>query len=141
MGLDGISINQLRVTPENNSNELNIQARFSLNNETRAVDGLTEGQRVDPDKEQEHEKQELKKQYASAENEEETEDQTTVEPVEKYDLSRSDKYSLKIEESTNNVLIIEKNTKKIIQRIDADELSQFVKNLADPRGSIINRKF
>ena len=38
MGLDGISINQLRVTQESNSAELNNQARFALNNDSRAID-------------------------------------------------------------------------------------------------------
>ena len=55
MGLDGISINQLRVTPENNSAESNRIARFEINNEHKVVDSLSQGQKVDPDKEQEKE--------------------------------------------------------------------------------------
>ena len=45
MGLDGISINQLRVTPENNSAELNNPARFSLEASHKVVDGLSQGQK------------------------------------------------------------------------------------------------
>ena len=142
MGLDGISVNQLRVTPENNSSELNNQARFSLNNDTRVVDGLTEGQKVDPDKEREKDNRSLSKQFASNEDEdEEIEEETYDEPIEKYDLSHSDRYVLKLDEQENNILIIEKATKKIIQKIDAKELSQFVNYMSGPTGSIINRKF
>lgn len=143
MGLDGISINQLRVTPESNSSELNNQARFSLNNDTRIVDGLSEGQRVDPDKERERNNQTLKKHYTSlGENAEEENEETTIdETVEKYDLSQADKYILKLDENEDNILIIEKATKKVIQKIDAKELSKFVNYLSGPTGSIINRKY
>ena len=143
MGLDGISINQLRVTPESNSSELNNQARFSLNNDTRIVDGLSEGQRVDPDKERERNNQTLKKHYTSlGENAEEENEETIIdETVEKYDLSQADKYILKLDETEDNILIIEKATKKIIQKIDAKELSKFVNYLSGPTGSIINRKY
>ena len=54
MGLDGISINQLRVTPELNSAELNSSVAIN-SNEVKVVDGLSSGQRVDPDKEKERE--------------------------------------------------------------------------------------
>ena len=143
MGLDGISINQLRVTPESNSSELNNQARFSLNNDTRIVDGLSEGQRVDPDKERERNNQTLKKHYTSLGEEAEEENEETIidETVEKYDLSQADKYILKLDETEDNILIIEKATKKIIQKIDAKELSKFVNYLSGPTGSIINRKY
>jgi len=139
MGLDGISINQLRVTPENNSSELNAQARFGLNENARIVDGLSEGQKVDPDKEHEKEQANLNKKFTSSEQEQE--DEISEEPVEKYDLSHSDKYVLKLDEVENTILIVEKTTKKIIQRIDAEELSQFVNYMSGPTGSIINRKF
>ena len=142
MGLDGISLNQLRVTPENNSSELNNQAKFSLNNDTRVVDGLSEGQKVDPDKEREKDNRSLQEGFSSSEgNEEEAKDDEYIEPVEKYDLSQSDKYLLKLDEIDNNILIIEKATKRVIQKIDANELSQFVNYMSGPTGSIINRKF
>ena len=43
MGLDGISLNQLRVTPENNSSELNKNVRMNANQEFKIVDGLELG--------------------------------------------------------------------------------------------------
>ena len=141
MGLDGISVNQLRVTPENNSSELNNQVKFSLNGDIKIVDGLSEGQKVDPDKEREKDNRSLQEGFTSEEQEEEQEEEQFIEPVEKYDLSQSDKYILKLDEKNNNILIVEKATKKIIQKIDADQLSQFVNYMSGPAGSIINRKF
>ncbi len=145
MGLDGISVNQLRVTPEHNSSELNKVPKFSLD-VSRAVDGLSEGQKIDPDKEREKEKRELNKQYNSSEDEtieNSNADSLDVDSVEvvKYDLSQSDRYMLKVDDDTNEILIIEKASKNIVQRIDAENLSNFVSFLSFPQGSIVNRKF
>ncbi len=145
MGLDGISVNQLRVTPEHNSSELNKVPKFSLD-VSRAVDGLSEGQKIDPDKEREKEKRELNKQYNSSEDEtieNSDADSLDVDSVEvvKYDLSQSDRYMLKVDDDTNEILIIEKASKNIVQRIDAENLSNFVSFLSFPQGSIVNRKF
>ncbi len=145
MGLDGISVNQLRVTPEHNSSELNKVPNFSLD-VSRAVDGLSEGQKIDPDKEREKEKRELNKQYNSSEDEtieNSDADSLDVDSVEvvKYDLSQSDRYMLKVDDDTNEILIIEKASKNIVQRIDAENLSNFVSFLSFPQGSIVNRKF
>lgn len=140
MGLDGISINQLRVTPENNSAELNNPARFSLNTEHKVVDGLANGQKVDPDKEKEQENNpELANNFAQGETSDESDE--IQEDVIKYDLAESNKYILKVEEETNKILIVEKNTSKVVQTIDADELSKYVGFLSNSQGSIINRKF
>ena len=139
MGLDGISINQLRVTPENNSSELNNVARFNLNNEHKVVDGLSDSQKVDPDKEKDHEDPELSQQFVDLDNEDE--DSESVEEVIKYDLSESNKYILKLDEQTNNILIVEKATSNIVQKINADELSSYVGFLSNSQGSIVNRKF
>ena len=145
MGLDGISVNQLRVTPEHNSSELNKVPKFSLD-VSRTVDGLSEGQKIDPDKEREKEKRELNKQYNSSEDEtieNSDADSLDVDSVEvvKYDLSQSDRYMLKVDDDTNEILIIEKASKNIVQRIDAENLSNFVSFLSFPQGSIVNRKF
>ena len=145
MGLDGISVNQLRVTPEHNSSELNKVPKFSLD-VSRAVDGLSEGQKIDPDKEREKEKRELNKQYNSSEDEtieNSNADSLDVDSVEvvKYDLSQSDRYMLKVDDDTNEILIIEKASKNIVQRVDAENLSNFVSFLSFPQGSIVNRKF
>lgn len=139
MGLDGISINQLRVTPENNSSELNNAARFSLNIEHKIVDGLSSGQKVDPDKENNQENPQLEEQYIDKDEEEQQEEEQ--EEIIKYDLSESNKYILKLDEETNNILIIEKATSNIVQRINADELSSYIGFLSNSQGSIINRKF
>ena len=138
MGLDGISINQLRVTPENNSAELNNPARFNLEASHKVVDGLAQGQKVDPDRENEHEDPELLEQYVSSE--EEAQDEAHEEVV-KYDLSESSKYSLSVNEEDNKILIIEKATKRVVQEIGADELSNYVGFLSNSQGSIVNRKF
>ena len=145
MGLDGISVNQLRVTPEHNSSELNKVPKFSLD-VSRAVDGLSEGQKIDPDKEREKEKRELNKQYNSSGDEtieNSDADSSDVDSVEvvKYDLSQSDRYMLKVDDDTNEILIIEKASKNIVQRVDAENLSNFVSFLSFPQGSIVNRKF
>ncbi len=143
MGLDGISVNQLRITPENNSSELNRVPKFSLDN-SRPVDGLSQGQKVDPDKEREKEKRELNKQYNSLESSDENvveNDSNPDDDIIKYDLSQSDKYVLDVDEDSDEILIIEKITKKVIQRIDADSLSSFIKFLSFSQGGIINRKF
>ncbi len=138
MGLDGISINQLRVTPEHNSAELNNAARFSLEATHKVVDGLSQGQKVDPDKENEHEDPELLEQFVESEEEETQEIQ---EEIIKYDLSESSKYCLNMNEENNKILIIEKATKRIVQEIGADDLSKYVGFLSNSQGSIVNRKF
>ncbi len=142
MGLDGISVNQLRVTPEHNSSELNKVPKFSLDL-SRQVDGLSQGQKVDPDKEREKEKRELNKQYNSSDDlQDDLEDENIEDvPVIKYDLSQSEKYSLKVNDDTNEILIIDKSSKTVVQTINAEELSHFVSFLSNSQGSIVNRKF
>ena len=146
MGLDGISINQLRVTPEHNSSELNNITRFNLGNNHKVVDSLSNGQKIDPDKENNQDNQELAEQYTG---EEEREDETPEEII-KYDLSENNKYMLKLDEkllqylenpNSNTILIVEKATSKVVQKINADELSSYVGFLSNSQGSIINRKF
>ena len=140
MGLDGISINQLRITPENNSAELNNIARFNVGTEHKIVDSLSNGQKIDPDKEKDNEDSELTKQYTQNDNEDETQEESKEEVI-KYDLSDSNKYLLKLDEESNNILIVEKATSKIIQKIDAIELSSYVGFLSNSQGSMINREF
>lgn len=138
MGLDGISVNQLRITPENNSAELNNPARFNLDASHKVVDGLAQGQKVDPDKDNNHENPELLEQFDEDTSEENEEFQ---EEIIKYDLSESSKYSLNLDEESNKILIIEKATKRKVQEIGADELSSYVGYLSNSQGSIVNRKF
>lgn len=137
MGLDGISLNQLRITPDYNSAELNNVNNFNTSNDVKIVDGLSEGQKVDPDKE----KQREDSSFAFDENSQEDQSQEEKETVVKYDLSQSDKYGLKINEDTNDILIVEKATNNIVEKINAKELSKLVYYLANSQGAIVNRKF
>ena len=138
MGLDGISINQLRSTPEYNSAELNNVNNYNSSNNVKIVDGLSEGQKVDPDKERQHDNDGgfLKDDSNKSDTQEEEQDK----PV-KYDLSQSDKYMLKINEDTNDIYIVEKSSKNIVEKINAKELSKLVYYLANSQGAIVNRKF
>ena len=137
MGLDGISINQLR-TPENSSAEISRIARSSVNNEHKTVDGLSQGQKVDPD--QGREKDQQLKQGLANNNQDEEEDEIQEEVI-KYDLSDNNKYFLKLDEESNNILIIEKSSKNVVQAINADEMSSFVGYMLNSQGSMVNRKF
>ena len=140
MGLDGISVNQLRLTPENNSAELNNVNRFNLSAEHKVVDGLSQGQKVDPDKGRDKDEHaQLENNYT--ENDDDESQDGIQEDVIKYDLAESNKYSLKVDEESNNILIIEKATSKVVQSINADELSHYVGFLSNSQGSIVNRKF
>ena len=140
MGLDGISVNQLRSISEQNSNELNSVKRFSSEAEPKAVSGLSSGKRINPDEEKEHDKRNNNDEDENN-NQDEQETQEPEVPVKKYDLSQSDKYLLKVDDETNEVFIVDKKTKSTVQRIDAEHLSKFVNFLSYPQGSIINRKF
>ena len=138
MGLDGISLNQLRITPDYNSAELNNVNNFNTSNDVKIVDGLSEGQKVDPDKENQHEDSSFAFDENSQEDQSQEEEKETVV---KYDLSQSDKYGLKINEDTNDILIVEKATNNIVEKINAKELSKLVYYLANSQGAIVNRKF
>ena len=141
MGLDGISINQLRITPENNSAELNNPVRFNVGSEHKIVDGLSNSQKVDPDKEKDHDDPELARHYDSDDEDSNKESDANDEEIVKYNLSDSGNYILKLDENSNNILIIEKSTSVVVQKIDADELSKYVGFLSNSQGSIVNRKF
>ena len=104
MGLDGISLNQLRVTPEFNSAELNNHLTIASES-VKAVDGLANGQRVDPDKEKEHEQN--NPEASNSENEENTDEEEVQEEVaiEKYDLSDEQRYLLRLDDKSNKIVI------------------------------------
>ncbi len=145
MGLDGISPIQLRQLNELNAAELNaiINPRQALN--VRAVDGLSEGQKVDPDKEKNHEHAQAQEEAGEENNENDTLEQDEKENEKfnsyKIDLSQTNKYELKVNENSNSIVIVEKSTQKTVQVISADNLAIFVKNLVEAKGAIVNRKF
>ena len=137
MGLDGISVNQLRITRDDNSAQMNTVVK-PANSEHKVVDGLADSQKVDPDKEKEKEQQDFQ---FSKEEDDDIESEQQQSEIVKYDLSDNTKYLLKLDEETNSILIIEKVSKNVVQSINADELSGFVSYLSNSQGSMINRKF
>ena len=142
MGLDGISINQLRVTQENSPSEINRNIKTQNENNPKIIDGLSQGQRVDPNKDREHNSNDEfnLEQNEQQENKEDDETNESTQVI-KYDLSQSNKYELKIDDNSNTILIIEKATQKTVEKIDAQELSNYVHFLSNSQGSIVNRKF
>ena len=137
MGLDGISVNQLRITREDSSAEMNRVIK-PANSEHKIVDGLSDSQKVDPDKDNDEQNPEFE---LSQENNNPDDENEVPQEIIKYDLSDNSKYFLKLDEESNNILIIEKASKNVVQSINADELSGFVGYLSNSQGSMINRKF
>lgn len=140
MGLDGISINQLRVTQEHNSSELNSLNRVNPNQTHKVIDGLNEGQKIDPDREREKDNQNFFDDFDTDEQNDDNKDEQP-EVIIKYDLSESSKYQLKLDELTNTVQIVEISTNNVVQRISAEQLSDYVGFLSNSQGSLVNRKF
>lgn len=141
MGLDGISVNQIRLAQESNSAELNNKTSFAPNKDTKAIDGLAHGQVIDPDKEREHDKNSFSKNKNEDDEENNEENIDEAVPVQKYDLSQTDKYTIKTDNSSDTISIIENKTGNVIQVLDSASLSKFVNYLSDAKGSIINRKY
>jgi len=129
MGIEGISPNQLRIEPQTQINTQN-------NTQTeKRVDGLTQGTKIDPDKEKE-------KNPRQEGNEEENTDNSEEEiEVINYDLSDTKKYQLKIDEKSNSVLIIKKDTREVIQVFSAKVLSNLTGFLNEGNGILVNRKY
>lgn len=135
MGLDGISISQLRNAFEQSPKEYGAAVLMANNSDNKAIAALSNGQRVDPDKQSE------KQEHAHEDSDgEKKEDKNIEEEVIKYDLSDSEKYLLEVDDE-NNVLIIEKKTRNVIQKINSQELSRYVSFLSNSNGSIVNRRF
>lgn len=137
MGLDGISINQIRSIQDKNSNELNSIVFNPKTENTRSVSGLDKGRMVDPDKENNENQEEFEFDFNEQEENQPEDDNSAI----KYDLSRTDKYSLILDEDTNEIVIKEKDSGEVIQKIDAQNLSRFVNFLSNTQGAIVNRKF
>ena len=137
MGLDGISINQIRIIQDKNSNELNSIVFNPKTENTRSVSGLDKGRMVDPDRENNENQEEFEFDFNEQEENQPEDDNSAI----KYDLSRTDKYSLILDENTNEIVIKEKDSGEVIQKIDAQNLSRFVNFLSNTQGAIVNRKF
>ena len=131
MGLDGISVNQLRLNTEVNSiNPINVV-------QNRKIDGLSQGKKVDPDADN-HQNQEMEE---NEENQNTEEKQSDIEEILKYDLSDSEKYMLKVDSLTNNILIVKKDTNEVLQVFSADILQHLMGNLMQGNGVLVNRKY
>ena len=94
MGLDGISVNQIRITSENNSSETN-----KIKENSKVIDGLSKGKKIDPDEKKENQNKKLNKENKKTQDEEEKEEQEENINFEnlitnKHDLSDTKKYSL-----------------------------------------------
>ena len=146
MGLDGISPIQIRQFNEPNAAELNAALNPNQSFGVRAIDGLSEGQKVDPDKERNKQQNNQNADF----NNEEDEEYDTAEQDEKenekfnsykLDLSQTNKYELKVNENSNSIVIVEKATQRTVQVINADNLAIFVRNLIEGKGALVNRKF
>ena len=132
MGLDGISVNQLNFQQQNIVNNSSSQNEKT---DVKPLDALSDGQKVDPDK---YNKQNFNQNSDSKENQDEKIEQ---EPVIKYDLSDTKKYTLKLDENNNSILIMEKDTNNVVQVINVEELSKMVNFLSSPTGAIVNKKY
>jgi len=137
MGLDGISINQLRNTQELTKNETTSITR--TDSESKQVLAMNKGAKVDPDNENKNDPYSTQDNQDETENKQEIDDNYLEEEVFKYDLSKSGKYMLSTDEN-DNILIIEKASNITVQKISADKLSKLVGFLSNSQGSIINRK-
>lgn len=135
MGLDGISLNQLRSPIEQPIREYNSQVSASSSSDSRVVGAMSNSGRVDPDKESSKNTQD----FDFGQNENKKQDENEEEVV-KYDLSDNEKYSLNIDED-NMVSIVEKSTGNVIQKLNSQELSRYVSFLSNSNGSIVNRRF
>lgn len=132
MGLDGISINQLRIQNSIDKSEILNSTRESVKKDEKSVSGLNQEQVINPDEgNQENKKEQDEKKEFEEEQEE----------IINFDLSDSSKYEIKLDETQNQLLIIEKQTGKILQVVNPEKLARFVGLLANSTGSIVNRKF
>ncbi len=141
MGLDGISVNQLRISSELNSGELN---KINQENFPQVVDGLTQGQRINADEKKE--KEENKKNTKRSNKDEDLKDNEQNDELSelnavKYDLSDNNKYILKLEEESGNILIIDKKTQQVIQKFNPEALSNLTKYLKNYTGVLINKRY
>lgn len=132
MGIEGISPNQLRIEPQNVQNVQNA-AQFE-----KKVDGLSQGKKINSDEEKEKNLQQN-----NADDKDQNENNAQEEEIEviNYDLSDTKKYQLKIDENSNNVLIIKKDTQEVIQVFSAKVLSNLTGFLNEGNGVLVNRKF
>ena len=108
MGLDGISVNQLRITQENTSREntLNSQMLAEIGSGSRSVNSLDKKGAIDTD-DKENTSFFGGDSSTSGDEEDNKETQESVE-YEKIDLSNKELYEIKVDEATNSLTIYNK---------------------------------
>lgn len=141
MGLDGISVNQLRITPENTSKENAISSEMLANRtgSLRSVNSLDKKSAIDTDD------KENTSFFGSADSSEESKDneeakEGETDEFEKIDLSNKELYEIRVDENSNSLTIYNKKEQKAVQEITPDKLSTLVDNLKNPGGILVNKR-
>ncbi len=140
MGLDGISVNQLRITPENTSKENAINSDFKarLGEGSRSVNSLDKKSAIDTD---DKENTSFFGGDSSSSKEDETpQEETEIAEYEKIDLTNKDLYEIKPDENRNSLVIYNKQQGVVVQEITPNKLSVFVDNLKNPAGILVNKR-
>ena len=140
MGLDGISVNQLRITPDNTSKENAINADFKarMGEGSRSVNSLDKKSAIDTDDKENTSF--FGGESSSNDEEENLEEETQNIEYEKIDLTNKDIYEIKPDENTNSLVIYNKQQGVVVQEITPNKLSVFVDNLKNPAGILVNKR-
>lgn len=140
MGLDGISVNQLRITPDNTSKENAINADFKarMGEGSRSVNSLDKKSAIDTDDKENTSF--FGGESSSNEDEENPEEETQDIEYEKIDLTNKDIYEIKPDENTNSLVIYNKQQGVVVQEITPSELSSLVDGLKNPSGILVNKR-
>ncbi len=140
MGLDGISVNQLRINQENTSREnaINADLRAKKSAGDRSVNSLDKKSAIDTD---DKENTSFFGGESSEQEDEEQKEETEIsEEFEKIDLTNKDVYEIKQDEALNSLVIYNKQQGKIVQQITPNALSLLVDNLKNPGGILVNKR-
>ena len=142
MGLDGISVNQLRVTPENTSKENAINSDFLVNRNSgsRSVNSLDKKSAIDTDDKENTSFFGGDTSGETEENDEDNVEENSSVEIEKIDLSNKELYEIKVDENTNSLTIYNKKEQKPVGEITPVELSSLVDNLKNPGGILVNKR-
>lgn len=140
MGLDGISVNQLRITPDNTSKENAINADFKarMGESSRSVNSLDKKNAIDTDDKENTSF--FGGESSSNEDEENPEEETQNIEYEKIDLTNKDIYEIKPDENTNSLVIYNKQQGVVVQEITPNQLSILVDSLKNPSGILVNKR-
>ena len=141
MGLDGISVNQLRITPENTSKEnaINADFRAKMGEGSRSVNSLDKKSAIDTD-DKENTSFFGGESSSSDEEENQEDEMEDIVEYEKIDLTNKDLYEIKPDEITNSLVIYNKQQGVIVQEISPNQLSTLVDSLKNPSGILVNKR-